>query len=215
MEVFSDEQLQELARKHKTTFSQVRWLSMQLRALSYDVSSVSEEALPDVIAGERERGQYHVAAVLWFIAQAKQQGLGDYETADLFVALVDPREPEPHLPPADGGKQVPRPSRRAPRTHPDRDVFARPLVEDDWLAIRAAMNDPKMSRRAKALLAALCEQKNEPQCVWEFCHGYYQVVTQANGVLRHYGETGYYLKSVDDKPWNETSVQIWVRRSKA
>ncbi len=214
MEIFSDEQLQELARKHKTTFTHVRWLAVQLRGLANDVANLADEIISDTIAKERERGQHHTAAVLWLIRAAKQQGLGDYETADLLIAIVDPWTLDKSTPLVSDDKKPIHRHRRAARTHPDRDVFFRPLVEQDWFAIRTAIEDKKMSRRGRALLTALYYRNNESCSVAEFCNGRYGVVAQANRLLRNYGETGYYLRNTDNKSWGKTSVQLWVRRSK-
>ena len=85
---FSDDKLQELARRHKAPFDTVRWAALQLHCLKSGVVLQGEDAVGADIKSLQHTGQYRTASLLWFISQALKQGLDEYQMTDLLVPLV-------------------------------------------------------------------------------------------------------------------------------
>ena len=83
----TDPQLQELARKHQVPFGQVRWTVTQLYLLSSYPTYATRENIECAITHERVCGNYHTAAMLWFILAITEHRISLPDAADLLVAL--------------------------------------------------------------------------------------------------------------------------------
>lgn len=86
--MLSEQQLVELARKHKAPLVNVRWLTTQLFGLSLEMARCADDQILRLIADERSCGRYHAASVIWFIQTARKGNLDWYQATDLFVALA-------------------------------------------------------------------------------------------------------------------------------
>ena len=103
---------------------------------------------------------------------------------------------------------------KARYTSPKRDLFRRPLTEEDWRAIKAAKRHRSMPRKVRPLLRLLSEQGNKP-CGAGRCHRS-DDIGKANQVLRRCGRTGYYLVNVNQSGrWKDATIQIWVRKGES
>lgn len=80
--------LRELSRRHRVSYEQARHSANQVYAwyTSSDLPKSNEE-FERRIRQERTNGNYHLAAILWFVQTAKTQGICLDDTIDLYVAL--------------------------------------------------------------------------------------------------------------------------------
>jgi hypothetical protein len=91
------------------------------------------------------------------------------------------------------------------------DLILRELGADEWVTIFAL----NLSKKGQKLLATLRGNGNRPVRVSDA--GYlmrHSAVSQLNQKLRWCGESGYYLQRTDNKCWPETSLQLYVRKSR-
>jgi hypothetical protein len=87
-----EEQVSLLARKYQITTDSVDDLVAQFEVwmLNPTLEITDEAELLRLIMRHRDNAQHHTAAIIWFVGAAKRQGLGLFEAADIFFALITP-----------------------------------------------------------------------------------------------------------------------------
>ena len=90
---FQEDKILALARKHQTSPEIVDGIVAQLEVWMFD--QTFDETADDLqfhlkIERERAAGEYHAAALIWFVQATKSQQLDLLEAADILIALLNP-----------------------------------------------------------------------------------------------------------------------------